>query len=180
MEIDFLLFFSVDFPDHVALQRVPPENGLAGVHSAGLDGLHAGRPGAGGTAAAPLGRQAGQQHANAGAQQRSRPRPAEKSRAAPPLGRFASLAQGAGKGKWSINTQKCLRYFIISKIFGFQKIYTPTNYGLNSHIISITNIHNPNIYIIYGIVILVLLYVFYYHVFKLIKLAHKCYLLNFS
>jgi len=107
----------------VALQRVPPENGLAGVHSAGLDGLHAGRPGAGGTAAAPLGRQAGQQHANAGAQQRSRPRPAEKSRAAPPLGRFASLAQGAGKGKWSINTQKSLRYFIINKMFGIQKIY---------------------------------------------------------
>lgn len=94
-----LIFRPLDSADHVALQRVPPENGLACVHSAGLDGLDAGRSGAGGTAAATLGRQAGQQHADPGPQQWSSPCPAAKSRTATPLGCFASLAEGVGAGK---------------------------------------------------------------------------------
>lgn len=89
----------VDFPAggsaDVALQRVQTENGFAGLHSAGLDGLVPRRARHRGPAATPLGREAGLQPAAVDGRTRAAPQP----RAAPALGRLARLAEGVRKGK---------------------------------------------------------------------------------
>lgn len=84
---------------HMAVQCLPPENGIARLHPAGLHRLDAGGAHAGGAAASSLGREARLQQPVDHHHHRFRPGAAAQSRIETSLGRVARLAQRAGEGK---------------------------------------------------------------------------------